>query len=84
MNDVTQNPKKGIGIVFWNARSISNKLDNFKITLGYSYHNVFCITESWLKPNMDSSFLPIEGFKIFRNDRRITNRNVFLKRGGVS
>ena len=82
MIDAIQNPKKGIGIVFWNARSISNKLDNFKITLRNSHHNVFCITESWLKPNMDSSFLVIAGFKIFRNDRKITNRNVFLKRGG--
>ena len=82
MNDVTQNPKKGIGVVFWNARSISNKLDNFKITIGNSYNKVFCITESWLKPNMDSSFLEIEGFKTFRNDRQLLNRNGFLKRGG--
>ena len=82
MTDATQNPKKGIGIVFWNARSISDKLGNFKITLGNSHHNVFCITESWLKPDMDSSFLAIAGFTIFRNDRKITNRNVFLKRGG--
>ena len=82
MTDAIQNPKKGIGIVFWNARNISNKLDNFKITLGNSHHNVFCITESWLKPNMDSFFLAIGGFKTFRNDRQITNRNGFLKRGG--
>ena len=37
MIDVVQNPKKGIGIVFWNARSISDKLDNFKITLRKTY-----------------------------------------------
>ena len=82
MVDVIQNPKKGIGIDFWNARSISNKLDNFKITLRNSHHKVFCITGSWLKPNRDSSFLAIAGFKIFRNDRKITNQNGFLKRGG--
>ena len=82
MINVAQNPKKGIGIVFWNARSISNKMDNFKITMKNSHHKVFCITESWLKPNMDSSFLAITGFNIFRNDRKVMNRNGFLKRGG--
>ena len=82
MINVAQNPKKGIGIVFWNARSISNKMDNFKITLKNSHHKVFCITESWLKPNMDSSILAITGFNIFRNDRKVMNRNGFLKRGG--
>ena len=59
-------PKKCTGIVFWNARSIIKKKDNFKISMGNVHYKVFCITESWLKPNLYSSFLSIKMFNSFK------------------
>ena len=50
--------------------------------MGNTRHKVFCVTESWLKPNLDSSFLAIKNFNIFRNDRKSLNNNGFSKRGG--
>ena len=55
-----RNATKGASIVFWNLRSIVHKLDNSKATIYSTHHNIFCITESWLKPNLDDTFLPIE------------------------
>ena len=74
--------KKGTGIVFWNLRSLINKFDNFKATIVDTNFKVFCITESWLKQNLDSSYVAIEGYNIFRSDRRTLNEHGFNKRGG--
>ena len=80
MNDTTN--VKGISIVFWNLRSLSNKFENFLSTVENTNHKVYCITETWLKSNISDSFLHKEGFNSFRLDRRVLNRNGSTKRGG--
>ena len=80
MND--NRKAKGISIVFWNLRSIVNKLDNFKATIEDSSHNIFCITETWLKTNIHDSLLHKDGFNLFRLDRTTLNKKGFIKRGG--
>ena len=80
MNDTTN--VKGINIVFWNLRSLSNKFENFLSTVENTNHKIYCITETWLKSNISDSFLHKEGFNSFRLDRRVLNRNGFTKRGG--
>ena len=59
-----------------------NKLDNFKATIHDTHHNIFCITESWLKPNLDDTFLSIKNFNIYRQDRKTVNVNGYVERGG--
>jgi retron-type reverse transcriptase len=31
--------------------------------------DVLCVTETWLRPSMDSNFIQIEGYNVFRKDR---------------
>ena len=73
---------KGISIVFWNLRSISNKCENFLSTVENASHKIYCITETWLKSNISDSFLHKEGYNSVRLDRSVLNRNGFTKRGG--
>ena len=73
---------KGTSIVFWNLRSIVNKLDNFKATIHNTHYKLFCITESWLKSNLDDTFLSVNNFGFYRHDRKILNKNGYVKRGG--
>ena len=45
-----------LNLLSWNARSLYNKLGNFKIKL-YKYKpHVACITETWLKNNREPYF----------------------------
>ena len=54
---------KGISIFLWNMRSIMNKLDKFKAMIAESDHKVYCVTETWLKPNISDSFLHLDNDK---------------------
>ena len=80
MNESTN--VKGISIVFWNLRSISNKFEFFLSTVENASHKIYCITETCLKSNISDSFLHKEGYNSFRLDRRVLDRNGFTKRGG--
>ena len=73
---------KGVSIVFWNLRSIVNKLDNFKTTIENLGHKIYCITETWLKSNIHDSLLHKDGYNLFRLDRKTLNKKGFIKRGG--
>jgi hypothetical protein len=51
-----------------NARSISNKLDDFKIRVNQLSPDIVCVTESWLNIQEDNIFnLPT--YNLFRHDR---------------
>ena len=68
---------KGISIVFWNLRSISNTFEKFLFTVENASHKIYCITETWSKSNISDSFLHKEGYNSFRLDRSVLNRNGF-------
>ena len=80
MNDTTN--VKGISIIFWNLRSLSDKFENFLSTVENTSHKIYCLTETWLKPNISDSFLYKKDFNAFRLDRKVLNQNGFIKRGG--
>lgn len=44
--------------------------------------DVICIGESWLKPELDSALIKIDGYNIVRQDREILLSNGVLKAGG--
>ena len=74
--------KKGLRIVFWNIRSILNKIDSIRLKLLEEQISILVLTESWLKPCIPNSLLEIEGYVIHRLDRNFTNEHGYLKRGG--
>jgi hypothetical protein len=60
-------------IVFANARSINNKLDEFNSLVKYhhAYRNAsaLALTETWLKDTTTDDHLAIPGYDLFRADR---------------
>ena len=60
--DVDQNLK----LIQWNARSITKRLSDFKVTLYTTKPHIAAIQESWLKTDANPTF---ESYYIVRKDR---------------
>ena len=43
---------------------------------------VFCVNETWLKPQIPDPLLSTNGYKLIRLDRSVTNTQGYTKRGG--
>ena len=80
MNEILS--KKGFRIVFWNIRSISNKIDSLRIKLQDENISILVITESWLKPDIPDALIHVDGYTVHRLDRSSINEQGYLKRGG--
>lgn len=72
-----------LNILYQNVRGLRTKLVNlrcsFPLLLSY---DVIILTETWLSPDIHSSELGFEGFRIFRLDRNSLN-SPFSRGGGV-
>ena len=63
-NNVHNSPTwtmKGFNIFFWNARSLYNKLESFRLFVGEHTPDVFCVNETWFKNNMPDSMISLDG-----------------------
>ena len=80
MNDLVD--LKGFKIIYWNVRSILNKIDSISTKLSENNIAVLVITESWLKPDIPDAMICIEGYTHYRYDRKFINQKGYLKRGG--
>ena len=74
--------QKGFKIIYWNVRSILNKIDSISNKLSENNIAVLVITESWLKPDIPDTMICIEGYTHYRYDRKTINQKGYLKRGG--
>ena len=83
MDDKLNN--KGLNLVHLNIRSLfcKNKFDMFKQQLLNSNVNVLGISETWLKKELPSDIININGFNINRNDRSWSEKGKIKKGGGV-
>ena len=73
---------KGFNIFFWNARSLYNKLESFRLFVGEHTPDVFCVNETWFKNNMPDSMISLDGYNSTRHDRSFINPQGYIKRGG--
>ena len=73
---------KGFNIFFWNARSLFNKIDQFKLLLNKHTPQVFCVNETWLKPQIPNSLISINSYDVSRTDCNTSNVHGYTKRGG--
>ena len=73
---------KGFRIHFWNARSLPNKIEQFRILLDEHKPQIFCINETWLKHMIPDNLIQADDYKLFRLDRISLNLQGFTKRGG--
>ncbi len=53
-----------------NSRSLVNKIDELSGTVSLLSLDIVVITETWLSPNVSNSAINLNGFSIFRRDRR--------------
>ena len=69
---------KQLDIVYFNARSIKNKMDEFKIFVYQNKPDIIGIVETWLNEDQLDSELEINDYKFLRKDRK----NEFKSQGG--
>ena len=75
-------PQKGTKLIFWNVRSMWNKLDIIKQHISSSTPQFYGLSETWLKPNIPDNLINIPGYNLLRNDRQTQHLNGQNKRGG--
>ena len=73
---------KGTKVVFWNVRSLWNKLQPIRQQITTSNFQFLGIVESWLKSNIPNCLLDIPGYQMLRNDRVQQRPDGQVKRGG--
>ena len=66
-------------VMFANAQSMINKLDEIRAVVKLQNPDIFAITESWTNDDIGNNLLQIDGYEIIdRQDRNDTERG----RGG--
>ena len=70
--------EKGINFLYLNARSLYKHLD--EIFVHYMGYDILCFGETWLHEKIPDNNISIEGYNIFRQDRKISHN--ISKRGG--
>ena len=74
------NSIKGFKLLHLNVRSIMKKIDQLKTMFFESKLDVLSISETWLKPCLNSKLVDLKGFEQFRLDRKKGAKT--KKRGG--
>ena len=74
---------KGLKFCHINARSLINKIDQFRCHFENSDLDVVTVSETWLHSGICSSIIEMEGYQLFRWDRAFYDvHNSTTKRGG--
>lgn len=69
--------RSGLGIVHFNVRSLLPKLDQVQVWAKTTKADILVISETWLKKSNSSHDVALEGYNVFRADRK-------SKGGGVA
>ena len=77
---------RGLKIVHINIQSLKNKIDHLHIFMHFNDIDILCVTETWLKSDIDDNELIINGYNMCRKDRRSVDGEhggivVYLKEG---
>ena len=73
---------KGLKIVFWNVRSLANKIDTIRCEVGKLEPDILNINETWLHDNIIDDFVKIDGYILLRSDRKTLVDDGQIKKGG--
>ena len=83
MSSWEQLKARGLHICHLNVRSLWNKFELIKQQIINSNISVFCISESWLNPNITDEMIYIPGYSVARLDRSWSNTDsVTASKGG--
>lgn len=75
--------KSGLSICHINAQSLRRKIEEFKFVFENSNVDVICVSETWFTEETLSDMVSINGYKLFRADRKghAGGVAVYIKRG---
>ena len=74
--------QKGLSIVFWNVRSLVNKVDSVRESIRAAKPDLVCITETWLHAGTPDSLFSIPEYSFNRADRLVLTAEGRTKKGG--
>ena len=69
LENVTLKHKAGFHMAHINAQSLMAHSDYLNHVFGSQNMHVVAVSETWLKPSLDSNLVHIPGYLLFRNDR---------------
>ncbi|KAG7309261.1 hypothetical protein JYU34_005202 [Plutella xylostella] len=69
LNTEFSNCRKSLNVVHINAQSIPAHHSDMLTSFDNNNIHAVLVSESWLKPSLDSSLYPLPGFQLIRNDR---------------
>ena len=72
---------KGLKVLFWNIRSIYNKIDSVRYEIDKLQPDIININETWLNDNISDEEINISGYNLMRHDRGRDEHGI-IKRGG--
>lgn len=72
-NNVTQIAHSSFSIFYQNCRGLNSKINEFSLSLLASDYDILALTETWLKPGVDSCELFGNYYIVFRCDRSSLN-----------
>ena len=64
------NQYNGLNICHINAQSLNNKMDELRHLCDESEVDIVCVSETWFREEICDNMYRIEGFNIFRSDRK--------------
>ena len=73
----------GVIIVFWNVRSLYNKIDTIRLEVDSIRPDIVNINETWLHNNIDDGFVSIKDYTLIRSDRFTMEAGTVKKGGGL-
>ena len=74
---------KGLKIIFWNVRSLYNKIDSIRLEVENIKPDILNINETWLHDNIDDVFVSIKDYTLIRSDRMTMEAGMVKKGGGL-
>ena len=74
---------KGLNVLFWNVRSIYNKLDSIRHEVNNMQPDILNMSETWLNENICSNEIALVGYTILRNDKNRNTDGTIKKGGGI-
>lgn len=60
----------GLNVCHINAQSLLNKIDEVRVIFENSAIDVICISETWLNESISDNLVSLNGYKLFRSDRK--------------
>lgn len=69
VNNVCISSNSNLSIVYFNARSLLNKIDYLRLVCQASQPDIVCIVESWLEHEIHNDEVSIDGYDVVRSDR---------------